>query len=156
MPITRPEFVAISDDLYRRFSELLLERCGLRFPDNRRVELEHGIRQAFAASTYASLDEYYRVLRSPHENATVMHERLCCWVIVGAVILSSLTRCALMRGSKQAEMRFPTSFSLTTTNSAQHTGVEHVEADFGTAGAQRTVRPLAFKLAEPVFPLRGG
>ncbi len=45
-----------------RFSRLLLERCGLHFSENRRTELEHGIRHAFAASACASLDEFYDLL----------------------------------------------------------------------------------------------
>lgn len=45
-----------------RFSKLLLDRCGLHFSDNRRTELEHGIRQAFASSTCPSLDEFYTLI----------------------------------------------------------------------------------------------
>lgn len=63
---------AISPEQYRRFSDLLLERCGLRFPENRRIELEHGIRQAFAASTCSDLDEFYRLLKSPSQGAVEM------------------------------------------------------------------------------------
>ena len=54
----------LNNEQVKRFSDLLLERCGLRFPDNRRVELEHGIRQAFAASTCANVDEYLDLLKS--------------------------------------------------------------------------------------------
>jgi chemotaxis protein methyltransferase CheR len=45
-----------------RFSKLLLERYGLHFSDNRRTELEHGIRYAFASSACATLDEFYDLL----------------------------------------------------------------------------------------------
>ncbi len=54
----------LTNEQVKRFSDLLLERCGLRFPDNRRIELEHGIRQAFAASTCATVDEFYQLLKS--------------------------------------------------------------------------------------------
>ncbi len=47
-----------------RFSRLLLEHCGLNFTAARRAELELGIRQAFAASTCANLDEYYHLLQN--------------------------------------------------------------------------------------------
>jgi chemotaxis protein methyltransferase CheR len=52
----------LSDHDYVRFSELLLQRCGLHFSEKRRIELEIGIRHAFAASTCSSLDEYFRSL----------------------------------------------------------------------------------------------
>ncbi len=45
-----------------RFGKLLLDRCGLHFSENRRTELEHGIRHAFASSTCATLDEFYDLL----------------------------------------------------------------------------------------------
>jgi chemotaxis protein methyltransferase CheR len=48
---------------YLRFSKLVYERCGLHFPENRRDDLERGVRQAFAASTCADLNEYYRLLQ---------------------------------------------------------------------------------------------
>ncbi|MBN1179565.1 MAG: tetratricopeptide repeat protein [Anaerolineae bacterium] len=47
---------------YLRFSKLLQERFGLRFSEKRRDEMEHGIKQAFAASTCADMDEYYAIL----------------------------------------------------------------------------------------------
>jgi chemotaxis protein methyltransferase CheR len=47
---------------YLRFSKLLMDRAGLFFSDSRRSELEIGIRQAFASSTCASLDEYFNLL----------------------------------------------------------------------------------------------
>jgi hypothetical protein len=42
---------------YLRFSKLMHERYGLHFPDKRRTDLERGVRQAFAASTCADLNE---------------------------------------------------------------------------------------------------
>jgi chemotaxis protein methyltransferase CheR len=60
---------------YLRFSKLVHERYGLHFPDNRRGDLERGVRQAFAASTCSDLSEYYRLLQDP--DGSVMHlERL--------------------------------------------------------------------------------
>ncbi|MEE8392650.1 MAG: CheR family methyltransferase [Anaerolineae bacterium] len=60
---------------YLRFSKLVYERYGLHFPDNRRADLERGVRQAFAASTCTDLNEYYRLLQDSDSN--VMHfERL--------------------------------------------------------------------------------
>ncbi|MFZ6031119.1 MAG: CheR family methyltransferase [Chloroflexota bacterium] len=47
---------------YLRFSKLLIDRAGLFFSESRRPELEMGIRQAFAASTCATLDEYFNLL----------------------------------------------------------------------------------------------
>ena len=60
---------------YLRFSKLVYARFGLHFPDNRRADLERGVRQAFAASTCTDLDEYYRLLQDP--KSSVAHfERL--------------------------------------------------------------------------------
>lgn len=55
-----------------RFSDLLLKRCGLRFAENRYPELEHGIRQAFAASTCVTLDEFYDLVEAPQAGAMEM------------------------------------------------------------------------------------
>lgn len=55
-----------------RFSDLLQKRCGLRFAENRHTELEHGIRQAFAASTCATLDEFYGLVETPQAGAVEM------------------------------------------------------------------------------------
>ena len=41
---------------YLRFSKLVYERYGLHLPDNRRADLERGVRQAFAASTCTDLN----------------------------------------------------------------------------------------------------
>jgi chemotaxis protein methyltransferase CheR len=57
---------------YLRFSKLVQDRCGLYFPDRRRAELELGVRQAFAASTCADLDDYYRLLQDPGDGAVEM------------------------------------------------------------------------------------
>ena len=47
-------------------------------------------------------------------------------------------------------------WSILRQSDAQHSGVEHVEADFGMTCAQGTVRPFALKLAKHVLPLRDG
>jgi len=60
---------------YLRFSKLIYERCGLHFPDNRRADLERGVRQAFLTSTCADMDEYYDLLRDS-DSGFVHFERL--------------------------------------------------------------------------------
>ncbi len=60
---------------YVRFSKLMENRLGLHFPESRRIDLERGVRQAFAASTCTDLDEYYRLLQDP-TNGTVEMDRL--------------------------------------------------------------------------------
>ena len=60
---------------YLRFSKLMQERYGLHFPDSRRADLERGVRQAFAASTCADMNEYYRLLQNS-ESSEVHFERL--------------------------------------------------------------------------------
>ncbi len=64
--------VVISQADLQRFSSLLLDRCGLRFPENRQTELEHGIRHAFAASTCATIDEFYNLVDAPQAGAMEM------------------------------------------------------------------------------------
>jgi chemotaxis protein methyltransferase CheR len=65
MPLLGRNTPPLDSDQYKRFSDLLLERCGLRFPDNRRAELDHGVRQAFASSACSTLDEFYKLLKTP-------------------------------------------------------------------------------------------
>jgi chemotaxis protein methyltransferase CheR len=60
---------------YLRFSKLIYERCGLHFPDNRRADLERGVRQAFLTSTCADMDEYYELLQDA-DTGFVHFERL--------------------------------------------------------------------------------
>jgi chemotaxis protein methyltransferase CheR len=60
---------------YLRFGKLAEEHFGLRFSEKRRAELERGVRQAFAASTCADLDEYYDLLQDP-ESSAIHIERL--------------------------------------------------------------------------------
>lgn len=65
----------ISEKDQLRLNELLLKHCGLHFPNSRKIELEHAIQQAFAASTCSSLDEYYELLSNP-QTGTVEMDRL--------------------------------------------------------------------------------
>lgn len=58
-------------DMYR-FSKLLLDRYGLHFSENRRTELDHGLRHAFAASTCATIDEFYDLLVSAQSGSVEM------------------------------------------------------------------------------------
>jgi chemotaxis protein methyltransferase CheR len=67
---------------YVRFSELVAERFGLNFPEKRRPDLERGVQQAFAASTCASLDEYYGLLHDEQQGAVDM-ERLVNVLTIG-------------------------------------------------------------------------
>ena len=60
---------SLTDSDYLRFCSLLYEVCGLYFSDHRRSELEHGVGQAFAASTCTSLEEYYRKVAGPTPDA---------------------------------------------------------------------------------------
>jgi chemotaxis protein methyltransferase CheR len=65
-----------------RFSALVQNRCGLYFPEKRRAEFERGVQRAFAASTCADLDEYYRLLQDLNSGA-VHFERLVNALTVG-------------------------------------------------------------------------
>jgi chemotaxis protein methyltransferase CheR len=61
---------------YMRFGQLAHDCCGLHFPEKRYAELERGVRQAFAASTCANLDEYYSLLQDPQNDAAYMEQLL--------------------------------------------------------------------------------
>lgn len=67
---------------YLRFSKLLLERCGLYFPENRRSELEYRVRLAFAASTCADLDEFYELLQNSNSASVEMD------ILINAITIS--------------------------------------------------------------------
>lgn len=73
---------ALSYGDYLRFSRLLSERYGLNFPEKRRSDLEHGVRQAFAASTCSNLDEYYQLLFDP-DKSTVYQQQLVNALTIG-------------------------------------------------------------------------
>lgn len=67
---------------YVRFNRLLLDRCGMYFSESRQSELALGVKQAFAASTCISLDDYYSLLLDPKSGAMEM-DRLINAVTVG-------------------------------------------------------------------------
>jgi len=67
---------------YVRFNQAVEEHFGLYFPEKRRIELEQGLRQAFAASTCTDLDEYFRLLQSSKDGALEM-DRLVNALTVG-------------------------------------------------------------------------
>lgn len=67
---------------FLRFSQLLLDRYGLNLPEKRRASLESGVQHAFAASTCATLDEYFERLLQP-DSGVVELDRL-----VNAVTIS--------------------------------------------------------------------
>lgn len=48
-----------SDELYRRFRDLVLIRAGLYYPDRKRADLLHGLDQALNTAAHASLAELY-------------------------------------------------------------------------------------------------
>ncbi len=49
----------LNDELYARFRELLLARCGLSYPEHRRADLAYGLRQALAATQHQSFRQLY-------------------------------------------------------------------------------------------------
>jgi chemotaxis protein methyltransferase CheR len=49
----------LSDDLYLRFRDLLLTRCGLYYPERKRTDLAHGLNLVLGASGHATLTELY-------------------------------------------------------------------------------------------------
>ena len=74
--------MALSPYDAERFNRLLLDRCGMHFSRGRQAELAMGVKQAFAASTCANLDDYYRLLRDPKAGVLEM-DRLINLVTVG-------------------------------------------------------------------------
>jgi chemotaxis protein methyltransferase CheR len=64
MPSTK-DLPRLDSTSITQFSKLLLDRFGLFFSENRQVELEQGVRRAFAASTCADLNEYYELVKDP-------------------------------------------------------------------------------------------
>jgi len=74
--------VTLSPRNYAHFKRLLLDCCGMHFSKSRQAELAIGVQQAFAASTCANLDAYYRLLRDPKSGALEM-DRLIHTVTVG-------------------------------------------------------------------------
>jgi len=54
--------IRLDDVAYRRFRDLIASRAGLAFPDQRRADLEAGVRRALVQSTHHDLDSYYALL----------------------------------------------------------------------------------------------
>jgi len=52
----------LNDENYVRFRDWVQAEFGLNFPERKRPDLERGVKKSFAASTCASLDEYYDML----------------------------------------------------------------------------------------------
>ena len=57
---------------YLRFSKLVMDRCGMYFPENRRTDLEYRVRLAFAASTCANIDEFFQLLQDAKKDSFEM------------------------------------------------------------------------------------
>jgi chemotaxis protein methyltransferase CheR len=49
----------LDDELYARFRDLLLARCGLYYPQHRRADLSHGLHQVLAATQHQNLRQLY-------------------------------------------------------------------------------------------------
>ena len=60
---------SLADSDFERFSRFVEDRYGLYFSDKRRVELERGVWQAFAATTSKNIDEYYLLLQEEQSGA---------------------------------------------------------------------------------------
>lgn len=53
---------------YERFRDLVLDRSGLYFPEEKRQSLERGLAESLAGSAYSDLDKYYEVLQSSYSS----------------------------------------------------------------------------------------
>ncbi len=69
-----PPTPALSYADYLRFSQLAHQLYGLNFPEKRRVDLEQGVKQAYAASGCHSLDEYYQRLTDPDRGKSLRQQ----------------------------------------------------------------------------------
>jgi chemotaxis protein methyltransferase CheR len=49
----------LSDELYTRFRDLLLARCGLYYPERKRGDLAHGLSMALGTTSHRTLTELY-------------------------------------------------------------------------------------------------
>jgi len=65
----------LSDDLYQRFRDLLLTRCGLYYPERKRADLAHGLNPALSATPHQHLATLYAdaVAGGPGWDAIVTH-----------------------------------------------------------------------------------
>lgn len=77
-----PAVRSLSDSDYLRFSQLVLERTGLSFPEKRRMDLGIGIYRAFAESICPDLDAYYQALQEQAHDGMEM-ERLINYLTIG-------------------------------------------------------------------------
>ncbi len=80
-PIDRAT-LSLTDSDYQRFSQLMQDRFGLAFPEKRRMELEIGVRRAFASSTCQNLHSYFNLLLDPIHGGMEM-ERLVNNLTIG-------------------------------------------------------------------------
>ncbi len=67
---------------YLRFSRLVGDFFGLHFPESRRIDLEQGIKQAYASSTCRDLADYYHLLLDP-DNGPLHRQRLVNALTIG-------------------------------------------------------------------------
>ena len=49
----------LNDELYTRFRDLLLARCGLYYPERKRGDLAHGLTMALETTSHRTLVELY-------------------------------------------------------------------------------------------------
>jgi chemotaxis protein methyltransferase CheR len=65
----------LNDDLYLRFRDLLLTRCGLDYPERKRADLAHGLNRALAATRQQNLAALYAdaIAGGPGWDAIITH-----------------------------------------------------------------------------------
>src|SRR6476660_7379142 len=65
----------LNDDLYLRFRDLLLTRCGLDYPERKRTDLAHGLNRALAATRHQNLSALYAdvIAGGPGWDALITH-----------------------------------------------------------------------------------
>jgi chemotaxis protein methyltransferase CheR len=73
--LTRNSTNYLSSEDLQRFGQLLLEKYGLNFSENRRSELEAAAIQSFAASTFSRIEDYLQFLGSESDGGAEL-ERL--------------------------------------------------------------------------------
>jgi chemotaxis protein methyltransferase CheR len=74
--------LSLSDEDYLRFSRLMEDRFGLAFSEKRRLDLEIGVRRAFATSTCTNLESYFKTITDP-VNGGLELERLVNNLTIG-------------------------------------------------------------------------
>jgi chemotaxis protein methyltransferase CheR len=65
----------LNDDLYLRFRDLLLTRCGLEYPERKRADLAHGLNRVLGATRQPNLTALYAdaVAGGPSWDAIITH-----------------------------------------------------------------------------------